>query len=263
MIRASRTFVTPDMAAKLLRHTPNQRPLNLRRVARYAADMTAGAWLENGETVKLDEAGVLVNGHHRMKAVVLSGCSVWMWFMSGVEVSGLETMDAGLPKRISDWSTHVNAVSGYSICSAVARFLSNSNKAVDSVRVKNAIWDLIGDDSIQFAISSTRKSRIARAAPACMAVALVHRIREDRAVTMSERLSSLSAPEGSPEHSYIRQRSNHRGAMNTHEHAAIGMRIAVAAVRDEQLAIIRSVAIEVAIRDLDLGKMWELVGEKQ
>jgi hypothetical protein len=69
--------VTPEMALKLLANCPyeHQRKLRPRLVARYARDMQAGNWNPGSvlELVECKDDLYLVNGQHRLHAVVESG----------------------------------------------------------------------------------------------------------------------------------------------------------------------------------------------
>jgi len=57
-------------AEELLRLNTNNRPADQRKVAQYAKAMRAGEWIANGDTITLSDAGVLLNGQHRLLAVI-------------------------------------------------------------------------------------------------------------------------------------------------------------------------------------------------
>lgn len=86
MIDIKRINVTPEIATEMLsRNTSNYRKVSRDTVAKYAADMKAGRWKDNGETIVFDEDGCLKNGQHRLSAVKLSGCTIPMTIVYGVE----------------------------------------------------------------------------------------------------------------------------------------------------------------------------------
>ncbi len=70
-------LITPERAKKLLERNINVRPMMEREVARYCAILTAGAWGLNGETIKLDRDGNLVDGQHRLEACIRTGIPFW------------------------------------------------------------------------------------------------------------------------------------------------------------------------------------------
>ena len=72
--------ITPQDAERILKESEKAfseaeggfKQRNRRRdtVTAYAEDMAAGRWKENGETIKFDSEGRLIDGQHRLAAVV-------------------------------------------------------------------------------------------------------------------------------------------------------------------------------------------------
>lgn len=68
--------VTPELAESwLARNTANRRMRRATAEA-YARDMESGDWRENGDAICFAVDGTLLDGQHRLTAVVLSGISV-------------------------------------------------------------------------------------------------------------------------------------------------------------------------------------------
>ena len=65
--------VTPQQAEQWLTRNHHHRPINPKRVAKYAERMTAGEWSLNGKSLTFDHDGVLLGGQHRLSACVQSG----------------------------------------------------------------------------------------------------------------------------------------------------------------------------------------------
>lgn len=77
--------ITPQMALEYLKaNIGNYRKLSKARVALYAKDMTDGRWVLNGETITFAENGTLLNGQHRLAAIVQSGKTVDIAVIRGV-----------------------------------------------------------------------------------------------------------------------------------------------------------------------------------
>ena len=102
--------ITPDMARDILevsrKHFQN-RPLNtkglMKGVTAYANAMRQGQWNEeNGETIKFDIDGILIDGWHRIEAVKNSGKSVKFLVVRGLPRDAFETIDIGTPRSLSD-----------------------------------------------------------------------------------------------------------------------------------------------------------------
>ncbi len=95
--------VTPALARQWLdeRNTHN-RALRTRVVAAYARDMSADRWMDNGETIKFADDGRLLDGQHRLQAVVVAGKTVRMMVVDGLAPAAQETMDAGARRTTGD-----------------------------------------------------------------------------------------------------------------------------------------------------------------
>ncbi len=94
--------VTPDLATEWLARNGHNRPLRQRAVTDYARDMDSGHWLQNGEAIKFASDGTLLDGQHRLHAVVMSGADVVMLVVRGLPMSTQETMDAGRRRTTAD-----------------------------------------------------------------------------------------------------------------------------------------------------------------
>jgi len=92
--------ITPKQAQKYLeRNVANNRPINDRHVAILARDIKSGNWVQNGETIKLNEEGDLVDGQHRLVGCVKAD----MPFTTSVArgVPSLDDVDRGKPRTLS------------------------------------------------------------------------------------------------------------------------------------------------------------------
>lgn len=78
-MKLSIELITPKLADEYLaRNTNNYRKINHANVKKYAEDMKEGKWEENAEPISFSPSGVLLNGQHRLAAIVKSGVSVNM-----------------------------------------------------------------------------------------------------------------------------------------------------------------------------------------
>jgi hypothetical protein len=94
--------VTPEVArAWLLRNTHN-RPLRDKTIETYARDMAAGNWTLNGEAVKFATDGTVLDGQHRLRAIVAADVTVRMLIVSGLPPEAQETMDSGRKRTAAD-----------------------------------------------------------------------------------------------------------------------------------------------------------------
>lgn len=95
--------ITAVIAAQMLEKNHSNRKLNPQIVARYARIMSNGRWINNnGETIKIDNEGGLIDGQHRLSACVLSGVAFDTFVVEGVETSVFDTIDTGKGRTGAD-----------------------------------------------------------------------------------------------------------------------------------------------------------------
>jgi hypothetical protein len=117
MATADFEVITPEMAKKMLeQNVSNFRSIDARRVAKYAREMRRGAWEVNGEAIKFNGSSLL-DGQHRLTAIVESGCSIKTLVIRGVTGSG-RSLDRGKPRTISQWLKHAGYKNASDLASA-------------------------------------------------------------------------------------------------------------------------------------------------
>ncbi|HYE76800.1 MAG TPA: hypothetical protein VEI97_02330 [bacterium] len=95
--------VTPEMAADWLERSGSFRNRSKRpaTIDRYARDMRAGKWAITNVIV-IDDKGRVIDGQHRLEAVILAGVPVKMLVLRGVPTEAYTTIDQGMVRKISD-----------------------------------------------------------------------------------------------------------------------------------------------------------------
>lgn len=94
--------ITPAVAKGYLADNRSNRPLSFRTVDGYAAAMRRGDWLLNGEAVKFDADGKLVDGQHRLAAVLRSDIACEFVVIRGLSPDVFKTLDTGRNRTASD-----------------------------------------------------------------------------------------------------------------------------------------------------------------
>lgn len=94
--------ITPVQAAAWLGDRAANRRLSERRAERIADDIRAGRWKVNGDTVVFDKEGHLIDGQHRLRAIVLANAPVETYVVRGVEPDAFATIDSGRTRSNSD-----------------------------------------------------------------------------------------------------------------------------------------------------------------
>lgn len=94
--------VTPEAALNLIEANTRNRPKRPAVVAKYANLMAKGEWRFNGDTIRIDRNGVLLDGQHRLHAIVESGVAQDMIVVSGLEPDVFTTIDVGAKRSAGD-----------------------------------------------------------------------------------------------------------------------------------------------------------------
>jgi hypothetical protein len=96
------TQVTPDLASSWLLSNTHNRNLRRKVVTAYAADMASGNWRWNGESVKFSEDDVLLDGQHRLAAIVEANVTLPGLVIRGLPSETQETVDGGARRKFGD-----------------------------------------------------------------------------------------------------------------------------------------------------------------
>jgi hypothetical protein len=101
--------VTPDLAARWLKNNFGNRPVSDDTVIAYARDMIAGQWVPTHQGIAFNDKDELIDGQHRLLAVVKSGVSVRMMVtfnlpshIGGKQVTTMDAVDRGRTRSVGD-----------------------------------------------------------------------------------------------------------------------------------------------------------------
>lgn len=94
--------VTPAIAREWLARNTSNRNIRIHKADEFARDMIAGTWRMNGDTIRFAADGTLLDGQHRLTAVVKAGVSVQMIVVTGLANDTQATMDAGTKRTTAD-----------------------------------------------------------------------------------------------------------------------------------------------------------------
>ena len=113
--------ITPEIAKDYLKNNySGQRVIKTPIVHKFARDMKEGRWNEEiCDPIQFTGNGTLINGQHRLKAVIESGSSIWMWIQTGLKEEDFKNIDLGAKRNASDFmrgkknSKNLSAVARY------------------------------------------------------------------------------------------------------------------------------------------------------
>lgn len=155
--------ITPEIAERTLEKNKNNRAMRRSTIQSYAAAMRAGLWRENGEPIILGDGDCVLDGQHRLAAVVESGVTQRMLVVTGVPSSTRTTIDTGLRRSSSD----ILGVEGIPNARNVAACLTSAINSVAGQKLKlgtlpkdvlvSAYLDL--EDSVVYAINAVSRAK--------------------------------------------------------------------------------------------------------
>lgn len=108
--RSEITVITPAVALKWMATTERNRSLSEPTVTGYAADMTAGAWRITHQGIGFDVDGHLIDGQHRLSAVIKANVPVAMLVTHNLPRDAQEVIDAPRLRSVSDQLALVDGV---------------------------------------------------------------------------------------------------------------------------------------------------------
>ena len=89
-------------ANRALNSQMTNRKLNARRVKALAADMLAGRWIDGASMICFDDQGHLIDGQHRLSAVVVSDTPQLFHVMTGLTRYAQVVIDTGRSRTAAD-----------------------------------------------------------------------------------------------------------------------------------------------------------------
>lgn len=116
--------ITPAIAQEWLdKSNTDNRPLSWAVINSYADTMKNGNWLVNGEAITFDEKGNLLNGHHRLRAVIASATTIQSYVVRGVDPKAFSTYDCGRNRTFGQLISMQGESNGNNVAAIVRTYL--------------------------------------------------------------------------------------------------------------------------------------------
>lgn len=94
--------ITPEMAKSLLSKNGNNRNMSERSLNHYVRQINDGAWTQNGDSIRIAKDGTLLDGQHRLSAIIKTGKSLPFIVVRGLSKSVMPTIDTGRSRTVAD-----------------------------------------------------------------------------------------------------------------------------------------------------------------
>ena len=188
-------LITPERAQQLISSAvQNSRPVSAADVEKHVQELSDGTWIP-GVAIYIDNGGRLIDGQHRMHAIVAHGQPVWTYVTYNASPDLYRHMDTGR-RRLDVHSLQGDVTSkGISVLNALAGFCNLTTRSMCNSR-RYDFWR--ANRSLDEFISSDPKLRGDSVLCAAIGAAWLHGIEPDslvefnRAVTTHEDMGHLS-----------------------------------------------------------------------
>ena len=115
-------LITPESAKELLKLNVSNRPLNQVTVDWYAKQMTNGQWTISGQTISISDKNTLIDGQHRLAAVVKSGKEIMFNVAYNVPFQSFVNYDSVRSRGLSDVFAIENILNYKTISSIISKY---------------------------------------------------------------------------------------------------------------------------------------------
>jgi hypothetical protein len=174
------------------------------RSQRIAADVTAGFWRENGESLIFDEKGKLMDGQTRLRACVIADKPIVAYCVFGVPYKFFPSLDQCAPRSGSDLSgllgfAHENCVSAVAKLGILyaEKKITTTGKSQQIGNDRLRIYLDRNHDRLITAVSAaqTRRKGIVKLLPISLAAFVHYMVAKNHPDKVEEFLDKLSSGE--------------------------------------------------------------------
>ena len=114
-------IITPGVAEEILNGNRRNRAISSKRVAILSAQIRSGGWVLNGETIKISNTGALLDGQHRLAAVIDAGVPIRTLVTRNLPESAMNTLGTGRARSAAD----ILSINGYPNSALLASSAAN------------------------------------------------------------------------------------------------------------------------------------------
>lgn len=146
-MQSSVQMITPEIALEMLSSNDGNRPLRSSVVKRLANAIRRGEWRVSHQGIAIDASGRLLDGQHRLRAIVESGIACEIMVTRNVLRAAFRVMDQGARRSMADLAgIDKRVVEG---CSLAATLLYGGGptfsqiEPIISSRIGSTICDLV------------------------------------------------------------------------------------------------------------------------
>lgn len=193
--------IKPEDALKLLERNTLNRPLSQPHVARIADQIKTGNWKFNGDTIKIADGGDIVDGQHRLWAIIESKQPVETVVVYGVPRDAFATVDTLRKPRNGADILALNGVTEYRSATSLAlTFLVRWQRKCwhgPNARVENSDIEGAYSENPAMLNAAERATKAIRGLASPGLFAFLYYIIANRSIEIADRLiDTLADPSG-------------------------------------------------------------------
>lgn len=102
-MKITEVTMTPALASKLLQGNTGNRNLGQQRITAMAADIASGNWRPDGTPIRVSKSGKLLDGQHRLSAIIRAGCDVPVILIEDLDEDTQLVIDSGRARTFNDY----------------------------------------------------------------------------------------------------------------------------------------------------------------
>ena len=143
--------VTPAMAKTMLESNTDNRNKRGWWVSGLANMMKRGEWITTHQGVAFDESGKLIDGQHRLEAIVEAEMTIPMLVVTGVSNQAYKVLDNGIKRTLSDLTGLTTRTA--EVCRIFARLNYGGNSitsAEQCIEVYNSGVGEVADNLVEY-----------------------------------------------------------------------------------------------------------------
>jgi hypothetical protein len=119
--------ITPKLAEQFLSKNCNNRPVSKANIKYLVKQINAGNWMFDGASIKIDKYGNLIDGQHRLEAIIKSGKSLVLLVLNGFNSSVFTVLDTGRKRTGSDVLS-INGAENATVVASSIRLINQFEK---------------------------------------------------------------------------------------------------------------------------------------
>lgn len=146
-------LVDPDTAREWLGRNDRNRNLRKSTVEAYARDMENGRWQFTGDAIKFSTNGALLDGQHRLHALVQAGVELSMLVVRNLAPESQDVMDTGAKRSPGDVLSLHDEKSTVAMASLAAMIVNSGTAWSKKVTTAEIIDAVENDNTIRVVVA--------------------------------------------------------------------------------------------------------------